>query len=267
MTARLLVLALVALLPLAPRASAAVVCTVLVDAGTGGTVMRKGDCGRRYSPASSFKVPISLMGYDAGILIDESTPAMPFREGYADWMPSWRTTTTPEHWMRESVVWYSQQITQSLGEDRFRRYLALFSYGNQDASGTPGKSDGLTRSWLGSSLAISPDEQVAFLRRLVNRDLGIAPLAYDMTTRLLATGTTVDGWTVYGKTGSGSPRRADGGPDRARSFGWYVGWISRGDRTIVFARLIQDRQRQADYPGPRARASFLRDLPAMLGKL
>jgi beta-lactamase class D len=89
------------------------------------------------------------MGYDAGFLVDEHTPALPFRDGYLDWNPSWRATTDPAGWMTNSVVWYSQQVTRHLGEARFQRYVSEFRYGNEDVSGNPGKQDGLTLAWIG----------------------------------------------------------------------------------------------------------------------
>ena len=45
---------------------------------------------KRISPCSTFKMALSLMGYDAGILKDENTPVWDFQEGYDDWLP-WRT--------------------------------------------------------------------------------------------------------------------------------------------------------------------------------
>ncbi len=96
------------------------------------------------TPASTFKIAISLMGYDSGFLKDEHAPALPFRQGYPDWNPSWKTTTDPTSWIRNSVVWYSQQVTRSLGAVRFRRYATAFHYGNEDVSGDPGRHDGLT---------------------------------------------------------------------------------------------------------------------------
>ena len=77
--------------------------------------MQEGVCDERVPPASTFKIPIALMGYDAGFLQDEHNPTLPFKEGYADWIKSWRADTDPTVWMRDSVVWYSQQVTLSLG--------------------------------------------------------------------------------------------------------------------------------------------------------
>ena len=44
------------------------------------------------------------------------------------------------------------------GAKRFAAYVAGFGYGNQDVSGEPGRHNGMTHSWLNTSLLISPAE-------------------------------------------------------------------------------------------------------------
>lgn len=247
--------------PAGPR----VVCTLIADAAQETLLKQSGTCDRRVTPASTFKIAISLMGYDSGFLIDEHAPALPFREGYPDWNPAWRTVTDPTSWIKNSVVWYSQQVTQSLGEDRFQRYVAAFGYGNADVSGDPGKHNGLTAAWLSSSLKISPVEQIAFLEKVLNQRLSVSAHAYDMTSRITAVGEVSGGWEVHGKTGTGFPVQPGGGYDLEHAFGWFVGWASRGDRTLVFAHLIEDEKKEADNAGLRARDAFMRELPGLLG--
>jgi beta-lactamase class D len=243
------------------------ICTAVADGATGKILLQQGDCATRVTPASTFKVAISLMGYDTGFLKDEHAPLLPFREGYPDWIASWRAPTDPASWIRNSVVWYSQQITQSLGEDRFQKYVSAFQYGNEDVSGDAGKNNGLTRAWLSSSLKISPLEQLAFLGRLVNHKLPVTANAFDMTCRITRLSDLVDGWEVHGKTGTGSPVLGDGTHDEDHDYGWFVGWTSKGGRTIVFARLIQEEARAPQGAGPDARAAFLSELPAILTSL
>jgi beta-lactamase class D len=243
------------------------VCTVLADASTGAILKQEGECDRRVPPASTFKVPIALMGYDAGFLKDENNPKLPFKEGYPDWIESWRSDTDPAEWMKNSVVWYSQQVTQALGKERFEGYVAAFGYGNADVSGDKGKDNGLTRSWLSSSLRISPLEQVDFLTKLVGRKLPVSAHAYDMTEAILTQYELPKGWTVRGKTGAGFAVKADGTPDRRKPVGWYVGWATKGDRTVVFARLKENSKPQKMSPGFGTRDELLKDLPSMLGAL
>ena len=248
-------------------AHAGTLCTALADATTGKVLRQEGVCDRRITPASTFKIALSLMGYDSGYLIDEHLPALPFYAGYADWVPSWKATTDPTSWIRNSVVWYSQRLTEWLGEERFRGYVIAFQYGNQDISGDPGKHNGLTQAWLGSSLKISPLEQLTFLERIVNRQLQITPHAYEMTNRITRLDVLPNGWEIHGKTGTGSTGQSGGSVEGDRTYGWFVGWASKGGRTVVFARLVQDDGREAGNVGMRAREAFMQQLPALLESL
>jgi bla regulator protein BlaR1 len=166
--------------------------------------------------------------------------------------------------MKNSVVWYSQQISSRLGEERVQRYVQSFNYGNQDVSGDPGENKGSARPWISSSLKISPVEQVAFLRRVVNRQLPLTANAYDMTFRIMKLETLANGWEIYGKTGTASPLLPDGKVDHAHAYGWFVGWASKGKRTVVFARLVLEPQQKTSFAGPRVKEAMLRDLPSQL---
>jgi beta-lactamase class D len=233
-------------------ARAVEICTAIADGTTGAVVVQRGDCARRVTPASTFKIAISLMGYDAGFLKDEHTPVLPYRPGYVDWRENWKHPADPARWMADSIVWYSQQVTRFLGLQRFAAYVRDFGYGNADVAGDA-ENDGLTMSWIDSSLRISPLEQVAFLQRLLGRRLGVAEQAYVMTERLVAYGPPVDGWTVHGKFGA------------AGGFGWYVGWAAKDGRTLVFARLVEVDANKPDrmLPGPWTRDVFLAEFPRL----
>jgi len=241
-------------------------CTSLMDAATGRRLRHDGQCDARATPASTFNIVVSLMGYDSGILIDEHTPLMKYKPGYSDWNESWRTDTDPTSWIINSNVWFAQNVTTQIGAARFQHYVDGFGYGNRDVSGDAGQRNGLTMSWMGSSLQISADEQVDFLRKVVNRQLPVSPKAYDMTNRIMQPQTLANGWTIRGKTGTAAAVLADGRDDRERRYGWYVGWATKGTRTIVFARMMLEH-RQETYAGARARQAFLSEVATQLDTL
>jgi len=116
-------------------------------------------------------------------------------------------------------------------------------------------------------MQVSPDEQTAFLRKLVRKELPVSPYAHEQTARLLKVKDLPNGWQVFGKTGTGAPIGPDGKDDYSRSYGWFVGWATNGQRTIVFARLAQDEVLTEGAAGPRTKEAFLRELPAQLAKL
>ena len=238
-------------------------CTLVADAATQRILRQEGACDTRITPASTFKIALALMGYDAGFLTSAHAPVLRYRPGDVAWNESWRADTDPARWIRDSVVWYSQRVTAALGARRFQRYTAAFGYGNADVSGDPTLHDGLKFAWIDSSLRISPLEQLAFLERVVRRELPVSGLAYDMTGRITAL-PAVAGWELHGKTGTGFPLLADGRSDHAHAYGWFVGWAVNGARTVVFVRQVQDGSLQVGPAGLRARDAFLPALPGLL---
>ncbi|MGE0280383.1 MAG: class D beta-lactamase [Rhizobiaceae bacterium] len=238
-------------------------CTLLVDAETGTILLRKGDCDHRASPASTFKVPLAVMGFDAGILTSETEPAWPYQPEFGAPKRD-QKTVDPTIWERDSVLWYSQEMTRRLGFAKFETYVSGFSYGNADLSGDPGKDNGLTHAWLASSLRISPDEQAAFIARLLADDLPVSKRAMTLARAVLPQLPVKDGWTVHGKTGSIYLRNGKGQFDRSRPIGWFVGWVEKGDRRIVFARLLEDVKKANGPLGPEIRKRFLSDFPKLI---
>jgi beta-lactamase class D len=214
-------------------------CFLLYESGVG-EVRRSPatTCSARVSPQSTFKIPHALAALDAGILRDANTV---FKyDGRAVDFPAWRKDHSLASAMRDSVVWFFQDIATRLGDERERTYLDRFEYGNRDASG------GLTTFWLGRSLAISPEEQVSFLRKLYGGQLNAAPAAVKIVRQILIqpAGTVTNargehpfarpwpaGTVVAAKTGSGPT--GDGNAVR-----WLVGRVERGTRSWIFASNV-----------------------------
>ncbi|MEP9376932.1 penicillin-binding transpeptidase domain-containing protein [Aquabacter sp. CN5-332] len=263
--------ALVALLLpllLAHPASAAEDCFLVTELKTARVAAKQGLCASRHSPASTFKIALALMGYDSGILKSASEPVFTtepgLSEGEGPQKDLWAGPQTPQSWMKNSVLWYSQVLTRKLGMERFSAYVKSFAYGNENLSGLPGKDDGLTRSWLSSSLVISPREQVDFLRKMLNGELRVSPEAVGRTITLLRQPEEPAGYELYGKTGTGFLRLADGTLDRGRPIGWFVGWAEKEGKTFVFARFISLDVASDEPLGLRARRQTVASLEPVL---
>lgn len=241
-----------------------IICTLVVDVASGATVVEEGDCRARVTPASTFKIPLAVMAYDAGILKSTDSPIMSFRKGDPDWGgANWKRDTTPADWMRYSVVWYSQRITHAMGRDALTNYAGKFGYGTADFSGDPGFDNGLDRAWISSSLQVSPREQAEFLRALVLNRLPVSNEAM-ANARAIVERVQAGDWTIHGKTGAAFPRRKDRSFDYARGWGWYVGWAETTDRELVFVRLAQSNQRSSKSPGHLTRDKFLSIWPTLI---
>ena len=214
-------------------------CFLLYETGVG-EVRRdpSATCSTRVSPQSTFKIPHALAALDAGVLPDADTVLK--YDGREVDFASWRHDHSLASAMRYSVVWFFQDLATTLGQQRERAYLDRFEYGNRDASG------GLTTFWLGRSLAISPEEQVAFLRKLYEGQLNVTPAATKIVRQILIqpsgkvtnargehpfatpwpTGTVVGAKTGSGPTGDGNAVR------------WLVGRVERGSRSWIFVSNV-----------------------------
>lgn len=210
-------------------------------------IKQEGDCTTRYSPASTFKVPLSLMGYDSKIFVSESNPKWPVSKQYYDgFLQVCNASHNPREWMRDSCVWYSRVLTQKLGLEKIKDYLAKFDYGNQDFSGDAGKNNGLTDAWISSSLRISPIEQAIFVQKILDNNLSVSKKAYTMTKKILFKEELSGGWKLYGKTGNAK---------QATNLqqGWFIGWIEKNNRKIVFVNHLVDDKQQDVFASFRAR--------------
>lgn len=220
---------------------------LLINGITSDPVMRFGpQIDERVGPCSTFKITLSLMGFDAGILEDEHKPVWDYQEGDDDWRDCWEGAIDPASWINTSCLWYSKGIAELLTVEKIESYLYSFLYGNQDMSG------GLSfPAWINSSLTISPNEQVDFIRKMILKELPVSSHAGEMTKAILFKEVLPGGWKLYGKTGwSGSYIAKDG---KVQEHGWFVGWIESGDQFYPFAYLIQDKKLDLGQRIPRAK--------------
>lgn len=200
----------------------------------------------RVTPCSTFKITLALMGFDSGVLVDENNPVWEFKEGYDDFLETWKAPQTPASWMKYSCIWYSRIIAETLGEESFQHYLDIFDYGNRDASG------GLSAlCWVNSSLKISPREQALFIQKMVLGKLPVSQEALSKTKAILFQGITQDGSMLYGKTGWTGSRKDEAG--NTYEIGWFVGWIEKGQDMFPFAYYIRDSKIELTQRIPRAK--------------
>lgn len=181
----------------------------------------------RHTPCSTFKIALSLMGFDSGILENMHSPMWEHDPHLRVRLEVWRAAHNPYTWMQHSCVWYSNIIAQMLGCDRFSEYLRLFEYGNQDASG------GLALVWINSSLKASAKEQAHFVRRMLNYELPVSEHAVEMTKAIVLREELTNGWTLCGKTGW------TGEMENEPETGWYVGWLEKENHVYAFAHNVR----------------------------
>ena len=217
-------------------------------------ILQEGNCIKQNSPCSTYKIAISLMGYNEGILIDGMHPEWSFKQGDADFLPIWKQNHNPTMWMKNSCLWYSRRITNKIGIEKFQNYLADFKYGKLDYD----KADIINSSWINGSLNISPKEQLKFLEHLVENKLPVSLKAQELTKKILFVD-TISGWNLYGKTGG-----CDGEANNNYQIGWFIGWIERDNRRIIFIHNIEDSKKM-DYSGGKlAKKAVLDNLTRLI---
>jgi beta-lactamase class D len=141
--------------------------------------------------------------------------------------------------------------------EQFQIYVTKFSYGNMDLSGDKGQNNGLTHAWiLSSSLRISPRQQTEFLQKLVGRKLPVSKLSYDKTKKIMFIQELSGDWKLYGKTGNAVLRDKEDNKTEIQH-GWFVGYIKKGSRRVVFASHMVDKQKQDTFASFRARNEAL----------
>lgn len=194
-------------------------------------------CHVRFPTCSTFKVPLSVMAFDAKVLKDKTTK---FKwDGEKRFLDVWNKDHTADSWMKESVVWYSQKLTPMIGEKRISDYLQKFSFGNGDMSG------GLKSAWLTpagperNSLKINAHEQIAFTEKLWRGELEASQYAMTTTQEILAQDSSPKGNILKGKTGSGLV-----GEKQDLRLGWYVGHLQAGKKEYILVVNFVDKQNQ-----------------------
>ena len=185
----------------------------------------------RRSPASTFKIPNTLMALDAGVVKDAGEIIPWDRRQYS--FPAWNKDQTLRTALADSCVWAYQVLARRIGAKRYADYAARLNYGNGDFG------PGVDTFWLEGNLRISPREQVAFIKRLVRRELPFRDEHLDLLRDILVRERTRR-YTLRAKTGS-SARLPE-------QYGWWVGWVRDDARVWVFATCIRIHDPARDLP-------------------
>lgn len=221
---------------------------VLYDASRDAlTVVDRARAARRYVPASTFKIPNSLIALETGAVKDERE-VIPYG-GKPQPFPQWERDMDMRDALRASSVPVYQEIARRTGRKRMQAHLDRLGYGNRRI-GTV-----VDRFWLDGPLQISAIEQARFLALLAQGKLPLSERSQG-TVRDILRLEEKDGAAVFAKTGWAS------GPTPPM-IGWWVGWVERDGRVYAFALNI-DMASADDTP---KRIAIGRSLLARLGVL
>jgi beta-lactamase class D len=172
-------------------------------------------------PASTFKIPNSLIALETGVVADPDKDVFKW-DGVTRSIEAWNKDHTLRSAIAASAVPVYQEIARRIGQERMQKYVDLFEYGNRDIGG------GIDQFWLTGNLRIDPIEQVDFVDRLRRGVLPVSRRSQDIVRDIIPV-TKVGDATIHAKSGllgaeTGKP-----------SLGWMVGWAEKGNQQTVFA--------------------------------
>lgn len=171
----------------------------------------------RYIPASTYKIPNSLIGLATGVVANVDQ-VLPYGGGPTR-RPEWAHDMSLRDAIRISNVPVYQGLARRIGPERMRSSLRQFDYGNMD----PGTV--VDTFWLEGPLKISAVEQTVFLDKLVQDKLPVPKAAMAAVREILRQEGSAE---LYAKTGWGVP------PD-GKEIGWWVGWVKKDGKLYTFA--------------------------------
>lgn len=175
-------------------------------------------------PASTFKIPNSLIALETGVIADADNEVIKW-DGIDRGVPEWNQDHTLRSAIKFSVVPVYQQIARRIGDERMRKYVEAFDYGNKDIGG------GIDTFWLSGNLRISPLEQIRFIDKLLQDKLPVSERSMSIVRDIVPVDRT-DNAVVHYKTGLLSD---NGQPSGKAYLGWLVGWVEHDDTVSCFA--------------------------------
>ena len=201
-------------------------------------------CTVRFTPASTFKIPNSLIGLETGVIADEN------------FVIEWDGVKRREEWNRDmdlktamkvSCVPYYQELARRVGAEKMQKMVNELNYGNMDIS------SGVDKFWLEGSLKISQVEQVEFLKKLYKDELPVSKRSMDIVKGIIVLQDTL-GYVFRGKTGYGFQDKKD--------IGWLVGWVEKEGNAYFYATNIESEIELEGFAAARRRITenILREL-------
>lgn len=179
-------------------------------------------------PASTFKIPNSLIALETGVVSDPDKDVFKW-DGVTRSFEAWNKDHTLRSAIAASAVPVYQEIARRIGEVRMQKYVDLLDYGNHNIGG------GIDQFWLTGDLRIDPVQQVDFVDRLRRRVLPVSKRSQDLVADILPV-TKVGDAVIRAKSG------LLGAEIGKPSLGWLVGWATRGGADTVFALNLDVRE-------------------------
>lgn len=173
-------------------------------------------------PASTFKIPNSIIAIELGII--ESDTTILKWNGEKRRMDIWEKDLTLKEAFKVSCVPCYQEIARKIGTVKMIEYLEKFDYKNMIID-----SSTIDNFWLEGNSIISQIQQIEFLKKIYFSKLPISDRTVKIVKNIMEIDRT-ENYILSGKTGLSS--RDD------KYNGWFVGYVETKSNCYFFATNV-----------------------------
>ncbi|WP_394333953.1 class D beta-lactamase [Maribacter hydrothermalis] len=176
-------------------------------------------------PASTFKIPNTIVGLETGVIRSDSTI---FKwDGEEKWLKAWEQDLVLKDAFQFSCVPCYQEVAREIGVDRMNDYIKILKYGTLDID-----SVNIDNFWLEGKSRITQFQQIDFLKRFYKNELPISRRTSEIVKSILLIKNT-DHYRLSGKTGLSNVNEDYNG--------WFVGYLEQDNNTYFFATNLEPK--------------------------
>lgn len=186
------------------------------------TIYNRANARKGFIPASTFKIPNSIIALELGIVKDNNT--LMTWDSTTRSIPAWNKDITFGEAIKVSCVPCYQEIARKVGVERYHELLKKIRFGKMDVS-----ESNLDMFWLRGNSRITPMQQIDFLKRLYKNELKVSQRSTDIVKTMLILEES-EAHVLRGKTGWAV--------DGNYNVGWFVGWIEKDGKPYFFATNV-----------------------------
>ncbi|MBP9791651.1 MAG: class D beta-lactamase [Rickettsiales bacterium] len=175
------------------------------------------------SPASTFKIPNSIIAIETGAIKDQNE-IVPWDRTKYD-IETWNQDQTLRTAFKYSCFPTYQYLAGKIGVENYNIFLKKLQYGTYEIN-----QGNLRDFWLkDKGLYTSPLDQINFLQRLYEKKLPISEHTYSILKDIMLVENEKD-YKLYAKTGAAT--------ENWQGHGWYVGYVIAKGKPWFFVTNI-----------------------------
>jgi beta-lactamase class D len=178
-------------------------------------------CNIAFCPASTFKIPNTLIALESGIATLETVFSW---NGEKRTYSIWEKDMTIKDAFQVSVVPVYQEIARRVGVEKMKYYTQLLNYADLDIN-----DENIDKFWLEGKSSITQYQQVYFLQKLYNLQFPVSENAMRLTKEIMLY-ETKNNYKISGKTGWAVRQN--------ESVTWFVGYIETNNNVYFFATNV-----------------------------